>query len=297
MILKERILRAVDTDGNLFDLSDEPSIPAIINGKDNDITLENLSRGVDLGQEESTIYVISLLSYFNVKDGKLVDAEGNTVQLLTSEKKPILIVDNTEEPDLYDEATITFDYIHAFSELVGINKPDELFADLLTDDEKQIFISERNVREAGAKKIADEAKEKTDAEAKKIADDTKLQSDADAKKQAEAEAISKIEPEYLVDERKYKKYQKFYEELQSFKEYIDGNIHLFYGDKWKEYSEDPFVLIKRAEGNWEDVETDVDNIIEEDKTVQLEFKDGEGWKNLTLDLEKGTISVVDVVKE
>lgn len=300
MELKEKIIRTTDANGNLNDLTNEPSIPVLINGKDNNITLEHIFRRYDLDQEDSTIYGTSLLSYFTPKDGKLVDAEGNTVEFLTSDRKPILIIDNTEEPDLSEDAEISFDYIQAFSELVGIKKPDELFADILTDDEKAIFVSARNVRDTEAKKIVDaeNAKKQLETEAQqKIATEAqKIVNAEEAKKQADAEIVSKIEPDYLVDEKKYKKYQKFYEELQSFKEYIFGNVHLFYGDKWSEFAEDPFILIKRTEGYWEDAETDVDNIIEGEKTVELEYVDGGERKKLTLDVEKDEISVSDVAK-
>jgi hypothetical protein len=292
MELIEKIFRGTDAEGNANDLSDEKDMAIIIDGKDNGIKLEHVFRKYALNEDDGAIYGTSLLSYFTPKDGKLVDAEGHTVEFLTSDRKPFLIIDNMEEPFLDDDAEIDIDYVKAFSELIGINKPDVIFADLLNDDEKEMFASERRRKEADAKKKADdEAKQKEDEELKK------KQADEDAKKQADAEARAKVNPDYFVDEAKYTKHQKFYSNLQTFKEYIDGNVHLFYGNKWKDYDEDPFVLVKSGDDWWEDVETDVENIKEDDKTIELEYKDGEVWKKVVLDVATDTISVAEIEKE
>ena len=299
MELIEKIFRVTNAEGQPIDLSEEKDIAVIINGKDNGIKLEHVFRKYALDEDEGTIYGTSLLAYFTPKDGKLVDAEGHTIEFLTTERKPILVTDNLEEPFLDDDADIDFDYVKAFSELVGINKPDELFAELLSDSEKEVFASERNKREADSKQKADaDAQLKADAEAKKKADtDAKQKEDEETiKKQADADARAKVDPDYLIEEPRYKQHQKFYGEL-GFKEYAGDNVHLFYGKKWKDYNEDPFVLVKRGDNWWEDVETDVDNIVEDEKTVQLEFIDGEERKKLTLDLENGKISVEGAEKE
>lgn len=307
MKLKEQIFHVTDAENIPMDMSQQRDSSVILNGKDNEIKLEHVFRRFELDEEEGTIYGTSLLSYFTIKDGKLVDGEGNTVEFFTADKKPILVTAITR-PDLTDDATIDFEYVKAFSELIGINKPDELFADLLSDEEKQIFASERQKREAD---VEAENKRKADADAekkaladaelenKKLADaqTEKKLADEELKKQADAEARAKVDPDYFVDEAKYKKQQKFFNNMQSFKEYTEGNVHFFYGNKWSEYVEDPCVLVKRGDDWFEEVEMDMDNIIEDDKSVVLEFVDGDVRKKVTLDLATDTISVSEAEKE
>lgn len=293
MKLKEKIFHVTDEQGNNIDLSEDKDIAILINGKDSGLKIEEAFRTIVLDENEGEIYGTSLLSYFTPQeDGSLAEPEGNAVQFLVKREggNISLKVTKITRPSLHEDAVISFDYIKAFAELIGITKADELFADLLTDAEKEVFSSERSNREADAKKTADD-KLKAETEAKKKLDEE------EAKKQADADARAKVDPEFIVDEIKYKKHQKFYGELESFKEYINGNVHLFYGSKWKDYEEDPFVLVKRGDNWWEDVETDVDNIIEDEKTVQIEFADGETRKKVTLDLESDAITVSDVEKK
>lgn len=304
MTLKEKKFEVRDADGNRIDMSNQQDAPVLINGKDNKVRLEHVFKKFELDEDEGIIYGTSLLSYFTVADGKLVDKEGNTVELLTTEGKPILIVDNTEEPFFDDDVEIDFEYVQAFSQLIGINKPDEIFAQLLSDEEKALFTTEREAREADAN-TKKKAKEKVEAEVKQKQDEAKELADketalAESKKKADEEARAKVDPQYFVDEKKYKKHHKFYTDEDDgleWKEYVVGNVHLFYGKDWAEIKEDPFVLVKRGDNWWEDCETDVDNITEDEKTVQIEFVDGEEKKKITLDLEKGEISVSGVDKE
>lgn len=300
MELTERIFTGTDPEGKSNDLSQE-KFSIKINGKDEGITLEHLFRKYALNEDEGAIYGTSLLSYFKVDGGKLVDNEGHIVEFFTSDGKPFLITDNTEKPFIEDEAPIDLEYVKAFSEVIGINFPDVLFADLLSDEEKQYFINEREERNIKAQKAINEQKEKEaqdNAEKELLQKKQKEEQDKveelERKKQAEAEIVAKISPDFIVDERKYKKLQKDYQDLL-FKEYIDadGIVHFFYSPKWKEYAEDPFILVKRTDSILEDVETDVENIAEEGNIVQVEYVDGEERKKLTLNLENDTVSITE----
>lgn len=297
MKLKEKIFEVTDEKGNPLDLSQETNISVIINGIDSGLKINDIFRNHSLIEDVGTIYGTSLLSYFTPKDGKLIDGEGHTVEFFDTNKNPILVIDNTDEPFFDDDSIISFEYIKAFSELVGIKKADELFAPLLSDEEKEIFASERKslLEKEESTRIALEQKEAIEKE-KQEADTIELekQKEADYKKKLDDELRSKISPDYIVEEKKYKEYQKFYSD-NNFKEYISGNVHLFYNKDWRDYKEDPFVLVKRGDKWWEDVETEVDDIHEYDKRVALVFVDGTDKKTVVLDLEKQTISLAGVV--
>lgn len=306
MKLKEKILHTTDEAGAIHDLSKVGAIAVFSNGIDNGVNVEDVFKTIALDEEEGEIYGTSLLSYFTPQeDGSLKDLEGNTVQLRIREGNVLLKVTEISRPTLYEDVDISADYIKIFSELLGITKPDELFTDLLSDTDKEAIKSEREAKELKVKtQVEADAKTKTEAEAKIKADADKAKADADkatadaeAIVQAEAEARAKIEDGFLVEEKKYKKYQDFYADLQTFKEYINGDVHFFYGAKWGEYNEDPFVLIKRGADFYEDAETDVDNITEDDKTVKLEFVDGGVRKTITLDIATNEISVAETEKK
>ena len=286
MEIKERIFETTDAEGIRHDLSALTSIPVIINGKDNQITLQHVFRKFDLEEADGEIFGVSLLSYFTAKDGKLVDAEGNTVEFQLPDGKPLLITDNTQEPFIYDEAEVDLEYIKAFSELIGIKKPDELFADLLSETEKEYFTTERGKKEAEQSTIASQKKAEEDA----LLEQKKQKEEEDRIANEKKEIIAKIDPAYLVDERKHKQLQKFYGDI-NFKEYIIGNTHLFYGKDWETYVEDPFMLIRRTDKYLEEVEVFVDDIVENDKTVELSFMDGEERKTVILDIATDTISI------
>lgn len=302
MKLKEKIFYATDAEGTEIDFSAEKDILFFNNKVNTGLKIQDVFRTLFLDEEKGAIYGTSLISYFTPQeDGSLAEPEGNKVSfVITREGFHILLkVTAIERPSLYEDVNINFDYIKAFAELIGITKPDELFFDLLTQEEKEVFATERARKEA-EKKGLDNAQ----AEKERIAKEEQEAANAliqqvEAKKKADDEARAKVNPDYIVEEKKYRSLQKDYE-ANNFKEYISGDVHFFYNKDWRDYKEEPFVLIKRGDTWFEDVETALhtndEAITEDDKEVQLEYVDGEERKKVILDLQKGEISVAGTEK-
>lgn len=126
------------------------------------------------------------------------------------------------------------------------------------------------------------------------AEETKKQK-AEQTKQAkikkDQELRAKVsDPQFIVEESKYKETKRFFEEdIEGWKERILDNVHFFYGANHNEQKEVPFILIKRGDNWWEEVETL--SFGEGDKLFTIDYLDNEETKTLTFDKEADTISV------
>lgn len=147
--LKEQIFNVKESDGvNDLDLQEGEKIQFSKNGGEG-IPLENLFRKHSFEGEE--LYGTSLLSYFTPTDGKLV--LGKTVVELfvvgTSSARAVKVSEITR-PLFTDDVQIDLEYITIFSELMDIENPEVVFADILEEEEKQALISARETKKKEA---------------------------------------------------------------------------------------------------------------------------------------------------
>lgn len=287
MKLRSKNFLITDAQGNDIDPNDHDII-IIRNGELTDIRLHHVFSDMEL--HENKIYGNSLLSYFNLQDGKLV-VEGSTIEfalVANNERIPITWI---KRPAINDDTIISFEEIVKFSELFKVAKPDEVFTDM-NHEEKQVFVDQRNERSAAQKK-ADEAAAQAEAErlqAETEKANAEKEEQAQKAKQAEAELKASIDPKFVHSKKDYLSTQAFYRGID-FKEYIDGPYHLFAG---KSEDESPLVLIKRGADWWEEP-TDTEISDKSDKTITIEFTDGEILKNITLNTDTGETTLTDAV--
>lgn len=281
MKLQTKLLLVLNSKGNNLDF-DGIDIAIMLNGKLTDMTLQDLFANLEL--DEGEIYGNSLFSYYNVEDGKLV-VPGSEVQLVVKDTNEPIIIRGIKRPSVNDDMVVSFDQVREFAERFEITKPDEVFTNL-NDEEKQFFIDERNKKqqdqETGKQKAAREKQEEQENQEKEAANET-------ARKKAEQELKASIDPKYVQEKKDYISTQRFYAGID-FKEYIIDQYHLFYGNTKEQ---DPTLLIKRGETWFEEI-IDFDITDETDKTVVIEFTNGDKEKQLTLLLETGEITVTDI---
>lgn len=146
--LKEQIFNTTEVDGTDLDLQEGEKIQFSKNGGEG-IPLENLFRKHSFEGEE--LYGTSLLSYFTPTDGKLV--LGKTVVELfvvgTSSTRPVKVTE-ISRPTFTDDVAIDLEYMTIFSQLMDIENPEVVFADILEEEEKQALISARETKQKEA---------------------------------------------------------------------------------------------------------------------------------------------------
>lgn len=229
MKLKTKSFYVADANGNEIDL-DGMLVEIYKNANKTGLSLKDLLIGHH-EFEEGEIYGQTLLSYFKLEDDGKLYYEGNVVQLM-AEGQPIHIT-SIERPGMNDDEDINFETIKEFSNAFEINKPEELFADLLSEEEKQVFVSERNAKK---EKEKPQAEDPAETERKK--------------QQAEAEADvalrASLKPDQVYDDKKYQKVRSVYKDEGS-KEYVAAPYHLFFGNP----DEEPNLFIKRGKDWWQ----------------------------------------------
>lgn len=295
MKLKTKLFLITDSTGEEMDIENR-NIGIYLNGEKHPASVAELFNYAEY--DEGEIYGNSLLSYYQVTDDGKLSVEGSTIELRDNDTQEQIKFVRIVRPSVNDDGQISFDVVRLFSESFTIAKPDEVFTDL-TDEEKQIFISERAIQEAttqkqkaAAQKALDDAETERLAAEKSKADSDKAKADAEKlqqDKEAEAQLKESIDPKLIQEKKDYKATQNFYAGID-FKEYIHPPYHLFYG---KSEEDEPSILIKRGETWWEE-SADAYLNDENDKTATIVFTDGEIQKQLTLNIETGEINISDV---
>jgi len=366
MKLKEKIIVMTDDRGEEVELPKENKIGVAINGEKgqtfegNFVPYELKDVFVRISRiSGNEIIGFSLLHYFKIEDGKLVDREGHTVEFFLPENNTILKVAEFDAKFIpLDPIHIQLGYVEAFSnDLIGIKEPEAIFSDL-ENAEKKILVENRmdkNSREqadadakakadadkaqadadakakedadkaqadadakakedadkakadADAKAKADKAKSdadakakadkaKADADAKAKADADKAKADADAKQKQEDELKASLNPKFVHDKKVYRETQEWYEDLEGV-EYKKDDYSFFYVKPSEEAPtpKEPTLFIKRGLDWWEEIE-EGEMTEQNEKNVVYEYLDGKKEQVLTLDIEKGEITIEDVKK-
>lgn len=139
--LKEQVFHLIDAEGNDHP-EEQQNIGVAINGV-KPISKESVFCLTEF--EDGELYGTSLLSYFTPKDGKLV--HGNTtVEFFNIDTNAPLKVTEITRPSFTNDVEINLEYVSLFSQLMGVPKPEELFADILDEGEKKTLIAEREAR-------------------------------------------------------------------------------------------------------------------------------------------------------
>lgn len=201
----------------------EKSIEVIKNGERTPVKLHHLFKKVWF--ETGRIIGWSLLEHYAVKDGFLVDKEGNQIHF-SSERFPEIKVVKIKNPlIIFDEVEVNWEYIRDISTLLGIENVEDTIKGL-SPEEKNALVEHRQAklaeieaqkREAEAEearkkaeeeeRLAEEARQaeeeaKTAAEKKKLEEETRLAEEAAAKAEAEKIKAEKEAEEARIEQEK-----------------------------------------------------------------------------------------------
>lgn len=238
------------------------NIILVLNGKPTETKLRDVF--TDLEFDDNEIYGNSLLSFYTLQEGNLVE-KGSLIQLVLADTLEPVIITSIDRPVINDDSVIPFEHVQKFVEFFKLERPEEVFFSL-SEEEKSYFTDQRKGMETTSSK-------------EKEAED----------KKKEQELKASIDPKRIINRKEYLSTQAFYRSAD-FKEYINGPYHLFHGDSVNEGS---CMLIKRGADWWEESPAEITEA--NDKTVVIEFKDGEQLKNITLDIATNETTVSDTV--
>lgn len=282
MKLKTKTIYITDSKGEEIDVEGLPII-LVLNGQKTETKLTDVLGYTEF--DEGEIYTNSLLSYYKPQEDGSIAVEGSSIQLMNADTGEFILVKKIVRPDINDDTDISFELVKLFAETFNVIKPEEVFTHL-NDEEKQVFIAEREQKEAGTKKEKLEAEQKlADAETERLAKEKE-----DTIK-AEKELKKSIDENYVCEKKEFTSEEAFYRGID-FKQYVNHPYHLFYGN---DNENEPKVFIKRGivgEPWYQEVE-DVFVAAQNDETATIEFSDGDKPKQMVLDIATGEITISD----
>lgn len=194
----------------------------LVNGVDNDIKLKEICKRLEF--ETGKFRAHSILQYYTVQDGFLVDKEGNQISL-TCDRYPEIKFVKIKEPGLMlSDKEVTRNYVRDIGKLLNLEKTEETITGLSKEDKKALR-DERDVvyaeietkkKEEEARIAEEEAKQAEIAaeEARKLAEEEETKKAEAAAKKAEEDA-KKAEEESREAEIAAEKARKEQEEAEA----------------------------------------------------------------------------------
>ena len=152
MKLKTKIFQITDINDQEINIESKP-VNVLCNGIKTPFGLPDVFTYSEF--DDGEIYGNSLLSCFNVKEGKLC-VQGSEVELRLADTNELIVIKAITRPGMHDDEMVSFDTIKQFAQDFNIQEPDNVFEDM-NDDEKQFFIDARNTAKASMKQ-AEQAK-------------------------------------------------------------------------------------------------------------------------------------------
>lgn len=202
MELNERIYE-LSVQANL----DGQDIKVIVNGEDKGIKAKHVIKKIEL--ETGRIRGFSILEFYTVKDGFLVDKEGNQIHFST-ERFPEIKINRIKKPFIYSELDVDVQHISDVASLLNMEVIEDTLKELSPEEKKYISnnrearLAEREMEEARKKakedeRLAEEAR-KAEEEAKtateiKVAEEVTRLAEEEARKSEEAKNKAEKEAE------------------------------------------------------------------------------------------------------
>lgn len=163
----------------------EKAIKVIVNGEDTGVKLNHIFKKVWF--ETGRIVGYSILEFYSVKDGFLVDKEGNQIHFANDRHAEIKINRIKKPLIILGEQEVTRNWVRDTGKLLNLEKTEETVKDLSVEDKKALQ-DERDVVYA---ELETKRKEQEEIEAKlKAEEDEKLAEEA---RKAEEEAVTAAE--------------------------------------------------------------------------------------------------------
>ena len=316
MELNHKLYRIYGAENKSVSINNPKETLILRNGESNGSTLNDVMKIDEL--ETGKIFAWSILEYYKVEEGCLVDNEGNKISMVEGENK--IFFKSVEDPFfIEDEKNVTLEYIKYMSIFLGLNTIEETITGLSNED-KQVLVEERMAEnEKRQKEIEQEREEASNLEKKKLDEENKrieaeqkeeelrlakleeqrieaekeenekIESESRKKKEEEKRKKEREENENVYNSQQYRALRKEYVE-NGFSEYFteDGKYIFFFNEE-SDKDDKAFVVLKTKEDYEELIGGEL--TINTDRTAEYEFKDGKDEKVVTLNKKTDTIRV------
>lgn len=258
-------------------------IDIYLNGKKTAFSLLEMFSYIEFDAGE--IYGNSLLSFYKVQEDGSLHVAGSTVQLFNANTNEFILVKEIVRPGMHDDDEISFDEVKKFAHDFSIEKPEEVFPDL-NDEEKQVFVAEREKREAEtAKEKAEAAKALQEAETARL--EKEKEDAATAAEQADKDLRAKVKPENIYYDKKYQREVKDYYKNKGCTEHVSEPYRVWFG---KDSEEEPCLFIQRGK-DWKEQPSQESYEGETPTELIIVFDDLGTERELVFNTETGDIKV------
>ena len=222
MILHHKVFELKNKEGNKIDLEQIAKVGVLMNGVNNGSLVRDVFKKFEF--EDHKIVGYSILEYFKLKDGRLEDEDGNTINFIDLTTKQEIFVLKVRDPwIILNDITVSTDYVKVVSKILQMKNIEKIVPDL-TAEEKQEFNSEREKQEA---EVTAKQKEQERIKAEQEAAEAKAKQEeqeriaAEEKRKAEQEAVEaerkRIEEQEMSDKERIEAEAKLKEEEERIK--------------------------------------------------------------------------------
>ena len=194
--LNHKVYEIYGTDNKPVKIKNAKDVQLLKNDEPNGATLHDVFKKFD-DFETNKIFGWSILEYYKIEGGYLVDNNGNRISFIQGEEK--IFFKKVKNPIfIFDEKEVSLDYIKDVSSLLGLTTIEETIIGLSNDD-KQLLIEERMVaNEKRQKEIEAEQEEANKQEMKKLEEENKR---IEQEQKEEQERLDKLEQERILSEK------------------------------------------------------------------------------------------------
>lgn len=162
---------------------DGQDVKVMVNGEDTGVKAKHIFKKIWF--ETGKIIGYSILQFYGIKDGFLVDKEGNQIHFST-ERFPDIKVNRIKIPVFFAGLDVTKEWIRDTGTLMNLEKIEETVKDLSSEDKKAL----KDAREVLYAELETKKKEEEAAEAQRIAEE-EAKAAEEAQKLAEEEETKK----------------------------------------------------------------------------------------------------------
>ena len=267
-------------------------IKIYVNGNDIEASPKYCFKDIEIESDKISGY--SLLQFYSVKDGNLVDREDNILTFMVKDKKIPVIKIRDPLALIAEPLEVNLQYVKDVAALLSITQIEKTVFNL-SNSEKKILVDDREL-EYTAKELARKEQEAKDAEELKSAEEAKAISLAKAKEKEEKDREAKAKEEedkvpkiptgdnIMMD----KEYKILHRKLQrqGFKDHKKDDYIFFYSEEIPD-GELPILILNHT-GYYEKLDGSV--VYDENGEIEYEFTNTDG-KDMVLILKDGKIEI------
>ena len=191
--LNHKVYEIYGNENKSVEIKDPKTTQILRNGKPNGVMLSDVFKKID-DLEEGKIWGWSVLEFYKVEEGFLVDNNGNNISLLEEDNQ--IFFKKVKDPlIILNEKEVSLDYVKDVSTLLGLTYIEQTITGLEESD-VQVLVEEREFENEKRRKQSQKEKAEIEAREKLRIEEEERNAQIEAEKEAEKEAEEKIRAEW-----------------------------------------------------------------------------------------------------